>query len=125
MTRRFAYLCSAMLMLFLGVAVFAMELPSEGGSHPAVASGLSQKVSVASRSSRKTQASQTPAAPAAAADYVGEDTCLACHEDRSYRGTLHALAFNARTPAANHGCESCHGPGKAHAESGDPALIRR
>jgi DmsE family decaheme c-type cytochrome len=64
------------------------------------------------------------AAPAAD-EYVGEDTCLACHEDRSYRGTLHALAFNERTPAANHGCESCHGPGKAHAESGDPALIRR
>ena len=42
-----------------------------------------------------------------------------CH-DESYKGTKHALAFNARTPAATHGCESCHGPGQKHAESGDP-----
>lgn len=60
-----------------------------------------------------------------AGDYAGEATCLACHEDRAYTGTAHALAFNERTPAANRGCESCHGPGKAHAESGDPALIMR
>jgi len=65
---------------------------------------------------------QAQAAPAAGA-YVGEDTCLACHEDQSYRGTMHALPFSDRTPAATLGCESCHGPGQAHAETGDPALI--
>src|SRR5262245_44341354 len=58
-------------------------------------------------------------------DYVGEDTCLGCHEDHSYKGTAHGLVANERTPAATRGCESCHGPGKAHAESGDAALIRR
>jgi DmsE family decaheme c-type cytochrome len=56
--------------------------------------------------------------------YVGESTCVTCH-DQSYKGTKHALAFNARTPAATHGCESCHGPGQKHAESGDPDLIQR
>jgi len=62
----------------------------------------------------------------AGADYAGEDTCLACHEDRqSYKASAHGRAFNERTPVANRGCESCHGPGKAHAESGDTALIRR
>ncbi len=60
-------------------------------------------------------------APQAA--FVGEETCLGCHEDRAYKGTRHGMAANPRTPAANHGCESCHGPGKAHAESGDAALI--
>jgi DmsE family decaheme c-type cytochrome len=69
------------------------------------------------------------AAPAAqgaqaAGDYAGEDTCLGCHEDQSYRGTVHGLTFKERTPAADRGCESCHGPGRAHAESGDAALIR-
>jgi len=59
------------------------------------------------------------------AQYVGQDTCLGCHETQKYNGTRHAQAFNARTPAATHGCESCHGPGKAHAESGDASLIKR
>jgi DmsE family decaheme c-type cytochrome len=68
-------------------------------------------------------ASQQPAPQTG--EYIGEDTCLACHEDHNYKGTPHGLAIDARTPAANRGCESCHGPGKAHAESGDATLIRR
>jgi DmsE family decaheme c-type cytochrome len=60
------------------------------------------------------------------AQYVGEDTCLACHEDQKYDGTAHAFAANERTPAATHGCESCHGPGKAHVDGGgDPTAILR
>ena len=75
-------------------------------------------------------AQQKPAAPAPAAkappgEYVGEQTCLGCHDTQSYKGTAHAITANVRTPAATHGCESCHGPGKAHAESGDASLIRR
>lgn len=60
-----------------------------------------------------------------AAGYAGEATCLSCHSDQTYSGTPHGHAFNARTPAATLGCESCHGPGQKHAESGDPELIRR
>jgi len=58
----------------------------------------------------------SPQAPQGAAQsgYVGESTCVTCH-DQSYKGTKHALAFNERTPAATHGCESCHGPGQKHA----------
>lgn len=50
--------------------------------------------------------------------YVGQDTCLTCHEQQSYKGTLHALTSNPRTPASTHQCESCHGPGKAHVDGG-------
>ena len=59
-------------------------------------------------------------AVAAAADYAGQDTCLGCHEDRGAiaKAGPHARAFNPRTPNATAGCESCHGPGKAHAEAG-------
>jgi DmsE family decaheme c-type cytochrome len=66
-------------------------------------------------------------APAPAGEYIGQDTCVACHENKetSLKGTPHAQAKNPRSPAATHGCESCHGPGKAHAESGDPELIQR
>jgi DmsE family decaheme c-type cytochrome len=63
------------------------------------------------------------AASQPAGEYVGEAMCATCH-DQSYKGTKHALMLNERTPAATHGCESCHGPGKAHADSGDPALIK-
>jgi DmsE family decaheme c-type cytochrome len=76
----------------------------------------------------RAQPQQTPAPAAAAAQtgtgYAGEATCLTCHDDRSYRATAHGHAFNDRAPAATMGCESCHGPGKAHADSGDPSLIR-
>ena len=50
---------------------------------------------------------------------------MGCHDDKGYKGTKHGVTLNERTPAATRGCESCHGPGKAHAESGDPELIRR
>ncbi len=53
-----------------------------------------------------------------AGGYVGEDTCLTCHEQQSYKGTAHALKGDVRTPAATHGCESCHGPGQAHVDAG-------
>lgn len=56
--------------------------------------------------------------PAAAANYVGEEMCLTCHEKQGYKGTTHALKFNPRTPASMHGCESCHGAGKDHVEAG-------
>ncbi|MBI3401625.1 MAG: DmsE family decaheme c-type cytochrome [Acidobacteria bacterium] len=74
-------------------------------------------------SGRPAPGAATPRAPAAAPsaqadDYVGQDTCLTCHEDRNYKGTLHALTSNPKSPASTHGCESCHGPGKAHAEAG-------
>ena len=58
------------------------------------------------------------AAPARQPGYAGSDTCLMCHEDKgdSLKGTPHAQAKNPRSPAATHGCESCHGPGQAHVD---------
>jgi DmsE family decaheme c-type cytochrome len=60
----------------------------------------------------------TPAQPAAAGQYAGTDTCVTCHdaEGKSINGTKHGEAKNPRSPAANHGCESCHGPGQAHVD---------
>lgn len=69
----------------------------------------------------------TPAAPAsptanaspARAEYVGRDVCLGCHEDkgRSFDMTDHAKVPGAAPNAANQ-CESCHGPGSEHVNSG-------
>jgi DmsE family decaheme c-type cytochrome len=63
----------------------------------------------------------------AQAEYAGSETCLTCHEDKgnAIKTGPHARAFNPRTPVATQGCESCHGPGKAHADAGgDKTKIR-
>ncbi len=74
------------------------------------------------------QAPAAPAAPVLAAGYIGDDTCVACHDGEGKRlsATLHGKAVNIRTPSGkpNQACESCHGPGKEHAESGDKTKIR-
>jgi DmsE family decaheme c-type cytochrome len=70
--------------------------------------------------------SAAPALAQSADEYAGEATCLTCHESQGYQGTAHALTSNGRSPKATHGCESCHGPGRAHAEAGgDPTRIVR
>lgn len=62
--------------------------------------------------------------PAVSNDYVGSEECAACHEDqvKNIQHTVHdTKAFHIRT---DKGCEGCHGPGKAHVESGgDVTLI--
>ena len=67
--------------------------------------------------------SQTaPAAPRKG--YVGAEACATCHEgyDASIKASKHGQAKDARTPAAAQGCESCHGPGEAHAS--DPEKVK-
>ena len=71
-------------------------------------------------------AQQTPAAPAqqpqAGATFVGEETCLGCHDDqkKGYTTTMHGRRDHPRSPAAKQGCESCHGPGSRHVD--DPSV---
>jgi DmsE family decaheme c-type cytochrome len=69
-----------------------------------------------------------PAAQTAPRTYVGQDSCVGCHdtEGTTIARTMHGQAKDPRTPAAGQGCESCHGPGSAHVE--DPSVpdsIRR
>lgn len=75
----------------------------------------------------KAQAAQAdknakPAAQSAASgDYVGSETCIGCHEDqqRRFKNTVMGRVFaHPRTADEKLGCESCHGPGKAHVEAG-------
>jgi len=81
-----------------------------------------------SSQSVKLSQTQTTAKPASysAADYIGSEACKDCHEDqfKAYSHTSHAeLAKIGSWKGKVTGCEACHGPGKAHAEEGDPAKI--
>lgn len=60
----------------------------------------------------------------AGGDYVGSETCAACHAEvvRSFAGTAHAVAPGWD---AEKSCESCHGPGQEHAEDGSIETIVR
>lgn len=56
------------------------------------------------------------------AKYVGEKTCLKCHdfEAAHFEHTLHAKVFrqNPRNQTERQVCEACHGPGSLHAQRG-------
>lgn len=54
------------------------------------------------------------------AGYAGTETCKGCHEDsyNSFLKSVHGIKEDPRTPASKMGCESCHGPGAAHANAG-------
>jgi DmsE family decaheme c-type cytochrome len=71
---------------------------------------------------RRTEA-QRPATPAGAAEgYVGSETCKGCHEDAfdQFSHTKMGRLFlkHPRTDLEKMGCETCHGPGKAHVDAG-------
>lgn len=90
------------------------------------AMGLGFAVALFSSSASSASQSPTPGQSVAsgaspAGEYVGQETCVTCHEgiDKSLSGTPHARIADPRSPAAKQGCESCHGPGGRHIE--DPA----
>ncbi len=74
------------------------------------------------------QAEKSAAAqPAKPAEYVGSQTCQACHDDlfTVFQKNPHvAVETNKKRGWDGKACESCHGPGGKHAESTDKKDIR-
>jgi len=67
---------------------------------------------------------ENPSVPPSDATYVGMDTCAGCHEDivTAFKRNPHnSKAFEMKNDKS---CESCHGPGAAHSEEGNPDLIK-
>ena len=60
---------------------------------------------------------------------AGDETCATCHDTqaKSLHQTLHGKSQNGKTPAAKAGqaCETCHGPGQKHVDSGKKEDIVR
>ncbi len=58
------------------------------------------------------------------AEYVGNETCMVCHEDvgESFLTTAHGIANRSDDDPAVR-CESCHGPGSKHVDEGDGGYI--
>ena len=54
-------------------------------------------------------------------EYVGSESCIECHGDSfgSLKANPHMITADPGRPGAVNGCESCHGPGSSHAETGD------
>jgi DmsE family decaheme c-type cytochrome len=71
--------------------------------------------------SEETAKSALPAAIAGeSSQFVGSETCKTCHEEiyKTFEISPHWKTTLKRSASEAEGCEGCHGPGKAHVESG-------
>lgn len=70
-----------------------------------------------------TQATGKEAGDTSKGQYVGSEKCKVCHDElaKGFSSNIHSKAGYYGIPDA--GCESCHGPGGAHAVAGDKAAI--
>jgi DmsE family decaheme c-type cytochrome len=86
-------------------------------------------IAPAAADSRSTPTPKSAAAVTETAGLVGDETCATCHEGeaKALHNTLHGKAQNSKTPAATEGraCETCHGPGQKHVDSGKKEDIKR
>jgi DmsE family decaheme c-type cytochrome len=107
-------------ILSFGAALWAAVLTAQVAAGGV---GAAQSTPAATQNPAPGVSSEVQAPPSG---YAGADTCLTCHESQTVQGTPHGRTADTRTPMAQRGCESCHGPGQAHVDAGgDVLLIRR
>ncbi|MFZ0821270.1 MAG: DmsE family decaheme c-type cytochrome [Candidatus Acidiferrales bacterium] len=106
------------LLPFAAVLIFSLTLQAQSKSRGVTSTQPNQDPKASSGSQS--------APPAKDADYVGAEACKVCHEDlyNSWEKTPHfRTTLDTKGGPSHQGCEGCHGPGKAHAESGDKTKI--
>jgi DmsE family decaheme c-type cytochrome len=93
-------LATALVLVCLGAIAMAAKAPAPGLTRPSPAGATASQVT----------------------GIVGDETCATCHdsEAKGLHQTLHGKSQNGKTPAAKAGqaCETCHGPGQKHVDSG-------
>ncbi len=94
-----------MKRFLLSIALIALV---PGLAHTAFAAGSGKQAAVAGQK----------AATSNPADYVGSDVCATCHADVATKFARNPHRKINELHGSGSACESCHGPGKAHDESG-------
>jgi DmsE family decaheme c-type cytochrome len=111
--------------VFWVIAVLAASTRATPGASPARPATPAPAATSPHAAGRQAPA-PAPGATQPQAGYVGDDTCLTCHDtQKAVWTTPHGRKADARTPAAQQGCESCHGPGQAHVDDDAKGHIRR
>ena len=87
--------------------------------------GPKDKKTAGDKTKEASQQNLTYTRPTDPALYVGPDTCATCHEEisKNFATTAHfATTLDSNLDSHKgpgwHGCEACHGPGKAHVDGG-------
>ena len=118
---------AALSLVFFGVAV-AKQQNASGSAQTKEADKKTASQQKDKKNGSVVKSRNADAYHADPSQYVGSDTCKTCHEEQ---GKSFERGPHWKTTLAGHqgpewqGCEACHGPGKEHAESADPAKIIR
>ena len=111
----------SVVSVFVAVASVSSQAPTQVPDKPTPPS-TSPVVSPAPHPAPATTSSPTDPQ----SEYVGEETCKTCHQDMPSKGFVEhfessrhfVTTLNSKNGPRWQGCESCHGPGKAHVDGG-------
>lgn len=113
----------AIKVALVGVWVFVLLLVAPGSFSKATESSKPKDNKTTTAKDKKDKKPNKPATvKAKPEDYAGSESCKVCHEDmfEKLSQTKHnrLLEDVIQGVSKQQGCETCHGPGKAHIESG-------
>ena len=121
-----SFLRARVPLLLAGLWIVALLSVAMWGAAAAADDSNSKSANKSGKSKPKQEAALKYTRATDASLYVGTETCKTCHEDmpskdfyKNYEASPHFVTtLDTKKGPEWHGCESCHGPGKAHVEGG-------